>query len=211
MSDQDTIISKGREALARVKEHTRRLFEDYLDIGDALNVGRSECLKLAGSNSLQTPTYRAHWRRWLDDNGFGDMDGHERLNAMYIAEHKAEVSRWRDGLGEVSRRHANHPNVIVAHMKAGTQPAARGPKTGSKQQHRADVRRGDDCRYARQSGPRPELPAQDKIRFVAAAMRQGWTSDVFRLATIAIEAADRYDAGLMPAPREIQHEMELHA
>jgi len=90
MTDQAAIVAEGRAALARIKDHSRRLFEDYVAIGAALLIGRSECLKLAGSNSLQTPAYRTHWRRWLDQHGFGDMEAGERIKTMWLAENKAE-------------------------------------------------------------------------------------------------------------------------
>jgi hypothetical protein len=221
MNEQD-VVSEGRAALARIKEHSRRLFEDYLAVGDALNIGRAECLKLAGSNSIQSPIYRTHWRRWLDLNGFGAMDGRERLDTMDIAERKVEVIRWRDGLDEVGRRNANHPHVIITHMRAGTQPAARGPKPGKKPNHvvQPDLRREGqrlDC-----YGPRPQRPCGDLIRRVGSALGQSRFaapgSDLYGLASVAIEALTVEDLrALMPVKlkmstaRPAQLAMELSA
>ncbi|WP_316216756.1 hypothetical protein [Bradyrhizobium sp. SZCCHNR3003] len=205
------IISAGREAWVRIRDRTKRQADDWYLVGDALVAGRSTCLKLAGSNSLQTPAYRAHWRRWLDANCFGDMDTHERLNAIWVAEHKAEVMRWRDGLDEAARRHANHPNVIVAHMKSGTEPAARGPKP--KQRTAADRVRSDAPR-AGFYGPRPVKPEQDLIRRVAQAMRSSGKNDWLQLATIAIEAltvADLYALLPAKAARTAPAAVGLHA
>ncbi|WP_315775111.1 MULTISPECIES: hypothetical protein [unclassified Bradyrhizobium] len=209
MSEQATIVSAGRAALERINAGTKRLFEDYLAVGDALLVGRSQCLKLAGSNSLQTPAYRAHWRQWLNANGF-NMETHERLSAIWIAEHKAEVVRWRDELSEAAKRHCNHPNVIVAHMKAGTEPAARGPKP--KQRTSADRVRGDALR-AGFYGPRPARPEQDLIRRVADAMRSSGKQDWLQLACIAIEALTVEDLrDLMPAKdARTAPAVEIHA
>jgi hypothetical protein len=211
MSDQD-VISAGRAALARIEENGRKLFADYVLVGDALVVGRSECLKLSGSNSLQTPAYRKCLRQWLDANGFGSMDGGARDDAMWLSERKAEVTRWRDGLSEAARRNCNHPNTVRVHFERGTEPQRRGPKAKpprfAERDKRPEAAKKDHC------GPRPQRPEGDLIRRVATAMRSSGKSDWYQLATVAIEALSVEDLySLLPtkAERPAQLAMELHA
>jgi hypothetical protein len=197
MTDQAAIVAEGRAALARIKDHSRRLFEDYLAIGAALLIGRSECLKLAGSNSLQTPAYRTHWRRWLDQHGFGDMEAGERIKTMWLAENKAEIIRWRDGLSEASRRCANHPGAIFAHMKAGTEPAPRGPK--KKQPPHVVLRpcHPDSVDSSGYSKP-INWPREDHIRRAAQAVGETYGSrDTYKIATAALKAALRHEGDVV--------------
>jgi hypothetical protein len=194
MNDQDAIVSEGRAALERIEEHGRKLFADYVLVGDALVVGRSECLKLSGGNSIQSPVYRTHFRRWIDAQGFGSMDGGARDDAMWLAEHKTEVTRWRDGLSEAARRNCNHPTTCRTHFGRGTKPQPRGPKAKphvAEQDHRRNAAR-----------ELPERAEQDLIRFVGDAMRQSGKQDWYGLAAVSIEAQRRYEIGVrtsMPA------------
>lgn len=172
------IIERGKLAWARIKDRGKLQAEDWFLVGAALLAGRSECLKLARTNSLHSPHYRLHIRRWLNDNGFGDLDGGARDDAMWAAENKAKVTRWLDGLDEVSRRNANHPSTIISHMKRGTEPSRRGPKG----------------HVVKSSKPQPATrPAQDIIRKVADAMRCSGKQDWLLLACVAIESLSAED------------------
>ena len=182
-----------------------------MQVGPALNVGRSTCMALVKVNVPNGPPYQRAMRRWLDDNGFGALDPHERANCIWIFEHETEVRAWRAGLSEVARRLANHPNTVRNHMRAGSVPTKSGPK--QRQQHVVQHRRTDAV--TGQYGPRPTRPCQDLIRKVADAMRLSGKRDWYALATIAVEVLSLQDLrDLMPAKlapsAPIQHELEFH-
>jgi hypothetical protein len=185
MTDQAAIVSEGREAVSRIRDRARQTFDDWLLVGKALVVGRTTCMAAAKVNVPNGTPYQKAIRRWLDDNGFGDLDTHERTNAMWMAEHEAEIAAWRMRLTPVARRLANHPNTIVKHMKACTSPTKSGPKT---KPHLVERRAEPTA-----CGPRLERPEQDMIRYVGDAMRQSGKQDWYGLAAVSIEAQRRYE------------------
>jgi hypothetical protein len=208
MSNAD-IIAQGTEAWRQEKARGRTAWPNYKLIGHALEAIQNDAMAEAGCNSPFGPKYTRAYARRLDAAGLADIPQQVRSRLVKCMRHLPAIEEFLSQLTPAERARLNHPDSIWAHYSRGTRPKLRQAK-----QHVVEVdRRKDAAGY----GPRVEGPEQDKIRFVAAAMRQGWTTDVFRLATIAIEAVDRYDAALMPAemapaaPREIQHEMELHA
>jgi hypothetical protein len=179
-------------------------------IGHALIVGRTACMTAAKVNTPYGPGFQKHMRRWLHENGLSDIDTHERTNAIHMVEHEADIETWRNGLGEVARRRANHPNTVIAHWRNGSSPQRQGPK---QKPHVAeqDLRR-DAQRAGYAGGPRPQRPEGDLIRRVATAMRSSGKQDWLQLATIAIEALTVEDLrDLMPKAKAAQFEMELRA
>jgi hypothetical protein len=138
-----------------------------------------------GEQLAYTPVYRRHWRRWINDNGLG----------------ATASTKLRAGT-------RTHPGVIIKHMRAGTQPAARGPKAKphfAEQDHRRNA-----TRVHCYDGSRPPRPDQDLIRRVAHAMRSSGKNDWLQLATIAIETLTVEDLrDLMPKAMPAKFEMEF--
>jgi hypothetical protein len=201
MSNAD-IITQGTEAWRQEKARGRTAWPNYKLIGHALEAIQNDAMAEAGRNSPFGPKYTRAYARRLDAAGLADIPQQVRSSLVKCMRHLPAIEEFLSQLTPAERARLNHPDSIWAHYSRETPPKLQ------QNQHVVEAdRRKDAAGY----GPRVERPVQDKIRFVAAAMRQGWTSDVFRLATIAIEAVDRYDAGLMPAaaPREIRAEMEL--
>jgi hypothetical protein len=198
MTDQSAIISEGREAWERIKERTKATFEDWMRIGRALIVGRTECMAKAKVNSPFGPAYQKHMRAWLDSNGLGDLDTHERTNAVHMIEHEAEITTWRNRLNPVARRLCNHPNSVMKHIKCGTVPQKTGPKVRPKRQVHTIERRVETKVVP--TGPRLERPSGDLISRIATAMRTSGKSDWLVLASIAVQTITLDDLrDLMPA------------
>jgi hypothetical protein len=80
-------------------------------------------------------------RRWLDDNGLGDLDSHERTNAIQMVEREVEITAFRAGLSPSARALCNHPNTVINHLRAGTAPTKQGPKPKQvkQQNHEPDL------------------------------------------------------------------------
>lgn len=197
-------ISEARAAWQRIKDRDKASFEDWLAIGRALIAGRQECMAKAGVNSPYGPAYQKLIRGWLDDNGLADIDSHERLGAIHCVEHQTEIEAWRNGLSDVQRRRANHPNTIMAHWRRGTAPKKSGPKPAFKRHRRAH--------------DRPVFWGQEHVRRAADAMRGSGSRDLFRLARLALESAIRNEADLWsllderkptPAPRQTNKPTEM--
>ncbi len=178
----DPIITEARAAWARIKGSDKATFTDWLIIGRCLIAARQECMAKAGVNKPYGPAYQRLMKLRLEVIGLADIDSHERVNAIHLVEHQAEIENWRAGLTDVQRRRANHPNTIVAHMRRGTAPRKSGPKPSLKANARA---------YAR-----PIFWTQEHIKRAADAMREARTPDLYRLARAALEAAIKSEADL---------------
>jgi hypothetical protein len=126
------VVAEGKLAWTRIRESAKATFGDWLAIGGALLVLRAQAMREAKANSPFGKPYQAAINRLLDSNGLQDIDSHERRGAIIMVEHRAEIERWRNGLDEVARRRANHPNTIVAHWRRRSSPQRSGPKTKAK-------------------------------------------------------------------------------
>jgi hypothetical protein len=163
-------------------------------------------------NSPYGPGYQRHMREWLSATGLSDLDSHERVGAIFMAEHERDISAWHAGLSEVARRNCNHPNSVLQHFRKGSIPRKNGPKAKPKRHKHIvepDLRR--DAPKV-QHGPRLTRPGQDLIRRIAAAMRASGKQDWLALAVIAVETLTLDDLrDLMPAKTAPSAAIELHA
>lgn len=200
----DPIITEAREAWTRIKGIDKASFEDWLSVGRCLIAERQACMAKAGCNRPYGPAYQRLMKARLEEIELEEIDSHERVGAIYLVEHQAEIERWRAGLTDMQRRRANHPNTILAHMRRGSVPRKSGPKPSLKPRPRA---------YAR-----PIFWPQEFIRRSAAAIRESRSTDCFALARAALEAAIRSEADLFalldeakPQPREVRAPSLVHA
>jgi hypothetical protein len=111
-SATDEIVSRGRDAWDRVKKHSRMIWTDWLAIGEAIQVGRSEAMRRSGANQPAGRGYNETFSRWLGANGFGDMDKGARSRLFDIMENRSDVEEWREQLDEMERLSLNHPNIV---------------------------------------------------------------------------------------------------
>ena len=106
----------GREAWERLKkDHT---WEDWMLAGEALIVGRSECLNAANTNSVDDKRYRDEFSRWRKANGFDDIDKAARSWLFKCMENRAEIEAWRASLPLCERLKVNHPQSVLRKWKA---------------------------------------------------------------------------------------------
>jgi hypothetical protein len=203
----EAVIAEGRAAWERIKGQGKPLFSEWILIGKALVAARAACLARAGVNSLYHPAYRRQVRVWLVDNGFDDLDSHERTNSVHMVEHQAEIEAWRAGLSDAERRRCNHPNSVWGLWRRRSAPTRSGPKRPSELQARADqlqqelaaeraradrlerelaaCRREVERRTAARLTPHGNQNIfwpQDVIRRGAEGMRESRSNDYFTLA-----------------------------
>ena len=208
MTEPHDDVAAGRAAWERIKSLSKPLFEDWMAIGRALIVGRAACMAAAKSNGPHGGPYNRLIRLWLDDNGLGDIDSHERTNAIHMIEHEVEIKVWRDGLSDVARRRANHPHTIIAHWRANSSPQKAGPKPEKRPYN------GGASHTRTHAMGRPVQWPQDVIRRAATALREAKSNDLFVVARAALDAAIRGEGDLAelhsePKKREIVHTEEL--
>jgi len=206
-------ISEGREALSRLRRVGQTTWEDWLLVAHALAVGREQAMKEAKTNRPYGPKYYRAMRHWIDANGFSDMAQTERYSCHRLLENLTAITAWRDGLDEHRRLKNNHPHGVFWSWRRslGLAPPLRklpsAKKTNGKANHAG---------YHR-----PLQFDQDMIKRAGDAMRQAWSNDVYKLATIALQAAIRDERDILellpdpPAPKrsietKVTHGLDLH-
>jgi hypothetical protein len=124
----DAIVRRGKEALTRL----RRGYEDWQDIADALDVGRSESMRAAHTNEPKGKRYESEMAKWLLANSFHLIDKAARKRALECRQHRAEIEKWRVTLTEAERFRFNHPDTVLRKWRASTVvPETNPPKTSA--------------------------------------------------------------------------------
>jgi hypothetical protein len=156
----EDVVTEGRNAWERIRQSERLSWDDWIKVGRALLIGRSECMKLAGVNKPKGGKYNYVANQWIVANGFADICAQERHRVVRIIEHLTDVERWRDGLSPDRRRAVNHPSAWHTFQRE-TNP--------------------ERPRYVTRAGGRPAKhygspikPTQDMIREIAEVLRQNW-------------------------------------
>jgi hypothetical protein len=65
MIEPNTTIAAGRDAWQRLRERERATWSDWLIVGRALIIGRTEALKIAKTNCPVGSRYNSAMGRWL--------------------------------------------------------------------------------------------------------------------------------------------------
>ena len=177
MTDVDQ-IAEGREAWARIRGHERKDWLDWLAVGRALVIGRTEALKIAQTNRPVGSRYNRTIACWLHENGLADVCAQERYRILLIIENLEAIESWRAGLDDRERRRLNHPGAIWSHWKRATKP------------------RRQVTHYNKAKGGKIYWP-QDALRRAADAMRESRSNDLFVLSRVALEAAIRDEVDLV--------------
>jgi hypothetical protein len=117
-SDIDIRVRRGQEAMSR---HRRR-FEDWLDIADAIDAGRSAILYRLGMNQPTGQRYQKAMGEWLIENGFREIaDKGTRSRLLECLQHREAIMTWRAGLTDSERFRWNHPDSVLRWWKKKTQ------------------------------------------------------------------------------------------
>lgn len=178
------IISAARDAWSRLQAHQRTSWADWLLIGRALLVARRDCMLEARANSPFGWKYNAAMGASLRQNGLHEISGQDRHKILECLAHEPEIEQWRATLTEVQRNRWNHPNSIWLHFSRAFRPNRQiEPRTTTPRHTVRGVKRN--------SSGMPTNPGQDMVRRVAAAIRENWSTDTFKLSAVAIAAVLR--------------------
>jgi hypothetical protein len=113
------MIILAREAWRRLTRH--QTFGDWLQVGEALMIGRKEVLALPEVRGPRGKKYSQAFSRWLDENGLRwldeaktkQLDEKDRAALLKIVESRDEVVAWHEGLTVTNRLRINHPRSIL--------------------------------------------------------------------------------------------------
>jgi hypothetical protein len=119
------LIRAGREALSAIDR--AESFDNWMRIGRALVVGKQFALRTVGANAPWGRTYSRVFGEWMHQHGFASLCPSARSHAVELAEHAAEITRWRDSLPERERRRLIHPMSVTRRWRAATSSSGGRP------------------------------------------------------------------------------------
>ena len=112
---RDTYIKRGQEAWRRHKDEAT--WTDWLAIGEALLIGKSDAMHAAETNKPIGSRYNVAMGVWLTRYHFDEIDKADRHRLLEVMEHRAEIETWRAGLPDIERLRINHPSTVLRRWK----------------------------------------------------------------------------------------------
>jgi hypothetical protein len=131
-SNPDEIVRRGQEAWTRLQ--AGRSWEDWLAVGEAIQVGRHRAMVEADTNQPRGSRFNSIFGEWLQETGFSTLDKGDRKRLLDCLEHRAAIEAWRETLPANKRLQLNHPASVWRNWqkatvagKAASKPAQLSP------------------------------------------------------------------------------------
>jgi len=127
--DRDAYIRSGQQAWERVKKDAT--YNDWLAIGEALEIGRADAMADAKTNKPEGARYNKLFGEWLASYGFNDIDKAVRSKLFDILANRADIDAWRATLPVSERLRYNSPSAVWRRWQASleTKPATDSGKS----------------------------------------------------------------------------------
>jgi hypothetical protein len=109
----DEIVRRAQEALKRVSCN----FDDWLDIAAAVQAGRTEVMRAAGTNKPHGKRFAKAMAAWLRERALDGIDKGVRSRLLECLKHRAEITKWRNDPKNAERQRFNHPNRVFDEWK----------------------------------------------------------------------------------------------
>jgi hypothetical protein len=109
-SNPDEIVRRGQEAWTRLQ--AGRSWEDWLAVGEAIQVGRHRAMVEADTNQPRGSRFNSIFGEWLQETGFSTLDKGDRKRLLDCLEHRAAIEAWRETLPANKRLQLNHPASV---------------------------------------------------------------------------------------------------
>jgi hypothetical protein len=117
-SNPDDIVRRGQEAWSRLQ--AGRSWEDWLAVGEAIQVGRRRAMIEANTNQPRGSRYDSMFGDWLQETSFDSLDKSDRKRLLDCLEHRAEIEAWRQTLPANKRLQLNHPTSVWRNWQRAT-------------------------------------------------------------------------------------------
>lgn len=134
---------RAEQAAAEAAERVKRgqAWLDWLAIGEGLVIGRLKAMRRAGTNQPIGSTYNRAFGEWMDAHKWArEIDSATRNRAMWAADNKDEIARWRETLAKNVRDAMNHPMVVKRRYDAEHAVKKDAPKKESaKEKYEAEI------------------------------------------------------------------------
>ena len=124
----DRVCRQGQEAWKNLQNEQN--YNDWIKVGEALQIGRTQAMAEAGVNTPSGKGYNIAFGKWLKKYQLDTMDSGDRTRLFDIMANKVPIEEWRSTLPLTERLKLNHPNSIWRKWKAREQ--AKKPKDPNK-------------------------------------------------------------------------------
>lgn len=121
--DRDRVARQGTQAWARLKKS--KSWTDWLQVGEALQVGRDWAMNQAGTNKPEGKAYNVAFGEWLTKYKLDDMDKGDRSRLFAVMDNLPAIEEWRQALTLTERMKLNHPQAVLRRWKAHIEPEKR--------------------------------------------------------------------------------------
>jgi hypothetical protein len=119
-SSDDQVVLAGIAAWSRLKQC--KTWRDWLVVGEALLVGRTEAMRSAHTNVPEGSRYNREFGDWLVRTPLGEIDKSTRKRLLDCMARRADIEAWRATLPLSLRLDLNHPHAVLRRWQATQKP-----------------------------------------------------------------------------------------
>jgi len=125
--ESERTVRQGTAAWSRIKTETN--WNDYMAIGEALQIGRTFAMNDANTNAPAGKGYNLAFNQFLQDAKLNDMDASDRAKLFTVMENRPAIEQWRATLTLTERLRLNHPTAVLRKWQNATkEPRAKPDK-----------------------------------------------------------------------------------
>lgn len=118
--ERDRVARQGTLAWARLKKG--KSWTDWLQVGEALQVGREWAMNQASTNQPEGKAYNVAFGEWLAKYKLDDMDKGDRSRLFAVMDNLPAIDEWRLTLTLTERLKLNHPQAVLRKWKSFVEP-----------------------------------------------------------------------------------------
>jgi hypothetical protein len=200
MNERENLESIGHAmmlAWGRVKKAQRRMWGEWMTIGEGLLAGRQWAMRQAGTNKPEGKGFVMNFSEWLKRFKVDDMDKSDRAKLLQLMEERPAVEEWRAGLPDQDRMRLNNPTIVWRKWTAATRVKKPKPRSAGVSATEHGRAQGIiEELQARNAELEEELQAQkgaDDTRAIEELSLLQLIEQIRRLMDRAKDAAEEYD------------------
>jgi len=116
--ESERTVRQGTAAWSRIKKEKN--WNDYMAIGEALQIGRTFAMNDANTNAPAGKGYNLAFNQFLQDAKLNDMDASDRAKLFTVMENRPAIEQWRATLTLTERLRLNHPTAVLRKWQNAT-------------------------------------------------------------------------------------------
>jgi hypothetical protein len=177
------VMETARSALTRLQNN---VFEDWIAVGEALMLLRTDAMAQAETNKPKGKTYNAAFGALLQEEGLDGIDQGARWRVFKVMENLPAIQEWRSGLKPERLAMLNHPQAVLTTWEAWKRKQEGGDTDETpKRIHSEFMTIWKGCIPAEKTAILDEIGAEDIRKFMSASLRTELLGDTVKAQRIA--------------------------